>query len=342
MTACLGEGTPPRRGPMLKLSVVILNYGTPDLAIAAGDSVLVDLPANARLVMVDNASPDDSWRRLNAWRAGLGSPAPVDLVLSPANTGYSGGNNLGMKAHEAEFYVLLNSDASVRTGALLRLLEAMESDPRLGILGPQLIGPDRKPLISRFRTPTPLTEFVDASGTDLFFRLLRNHVVAIRDDEAAEPGWIGFPCIMLRGAMVKEIGFLDERYFMYFEDIAYFRRAVRAGWKIGRRADAVVDHFCGRSSNVEARADMKERLPAYYYASRARFFQGEYGYGGFLAANLLWYAGRAVSYLRILALQKPTRVCEARALDIWIAPDKGGPPMRLEAPVVSSGSEASR
>lgn len=315
-----------RLTPMLKLAVIILNYGTPDLAIAAAESVLKDLPANSRLVLVDNASPDDSRARFAAWRRNLGESAPVDTVLSPTNGGYSGGNNLGLKTLAAEHYLLLNSDAIVRPGALPRLLATMAGDRRIGILGPLLIGPDNKPLTSRFRTPTPLTEFVDASGTDIFYKMFRGHVVPIDgNDPTVEPGWIGFPCIMLRGAMIEEIGYLDERYFMYFEDIAYCRRAARAGWKLAQNLDAVVDHFCGKSSQVEEKADLKKRLPAYYYASRARFYRDEYGAAGFLAANLFWYAGRLASYLRVLTLRRPTKVCEARGLDIWTGPDKGRP-----------------
>jgi N-acetylglucosaminyl-diphospho-decaprenol L-rhamnosyltransferase len=311
---------------MLKLALVILNYGTPDLAIAAAQSVLADLPAHSRLVIVDNASPDDSYARILEWRRTIDANAPVDIILSPANTGYSGGNNLGLKSVAAQYYVLLNSDAIVRPGALARLLKTMEQDQRIGILGPLLIGPDDKPLNSRFRTPTPLSEFVDASGTGIIYKLLQRHVVPIEgNDQAVEPGWIGFPCVMLRGAMIAEIGALDDSYFMYFEDIAYCRRAARAGWKLAQDLDAVVVHLCGKSSQVEEKASLNKRLPAYFYASRARFYRDEYGAAGFLAANLLWYAGRLASYLRVFMLRKPTKVCEARALDIWTSPDKGRP-----------------
>jgi hypothetical protein len=313
---------------MLKLAVVILNYGTPDLAIKAAESVLRQLPARSRLILVDNASLDDSYSRFLAWRATLGAAAPVDIILSPRNGGYSAGNNLGLEAARAEFYILLNSDAFMRAGSVSRLLEAMERSTDVGVLGPRLVGPDSRTLVSRFRTPTPLTEFVEASGTDIFYRLFRAHVTPIENnDPSVEPGWIGFPCIMLRGAMIDEIGRLDERYFMYFEDIAYCRRAARAGWKLAQEPDAVVDHLCGKSSQVEENADLKRRLPAYYYASRARFYRDEYGLAGFFAANLLWYAGRLASYLRVLTLRKPTKVCAGRAADIWTDPDEGRPAM---------------
>ena len=207
----------------------------------------------------------------------------------------------------------------------------MEEDPQIGILGPRLIGPDEKPLISRFRTPTPLTEFLEGSGTDIFYRLLRRHVVAIKDnDESVEPGWIGFPCVMLRGAMVKEIGGLDERYFMYFEDVAYCRRAARAGWRLAQCRRSGVVHFCGKSSQVEENFDLKKRLPAYYYASRTRFYRDEYGLFGLPGGESSLVCGTSCELRAPLALREPTKVCEARAVDIWTSPEKGAPPMPCE------------
>jgi GT2 family glycosyltransferase len=205
------------------------------------------------------------------------------------------------------------------------MLNAMRADSEIGILGPELIGPDGKALISRFRHPSPISEFVDATGTDIVYRLFRNHVVPIGHDEEAEIEWIGFPCVMFRKRMIDEIGFLDERYFMYFEDIAYCHRAKLNGWKIRQCLDAHVDHFCGQSSKVESQIDTKERLPAYYYASRARYFVSMYGRVGFVCANILWYLGRLVSYFRLLTLRPPSRVCASRALDIWTGPDHPRP-----------------
>jgi hypothetical protein len=300
------------------LCVVILNYGTPDLAIACAKSALADLGGiDGEVIVVDNASPDDSVARLEAWRAVLPEDDPVRILRAPRNGGYASGNNLGVAAAEAEFYALLNSDTLVRPGAFAALIRTMRADAKIGIAGPQLIGPQGARIISRFRVPTPMTEFVDATGTDVFYRLFRRHVVPISDDESDAPHWIGFPCILLRRAMLDEVGRLDEGYFMYFEDIDFCRRAAAKGWRVAHERSAVVDHFCGRSSRVEDKLAGRARLPAYYYASRRRYYTTWFGGAGYVAANLLWYAGRAASYLRILALRRPAPVCKGRATDMW-------------------------
>jgi GT2 family glycosyltransferase len=311
---------------MVTICVIILNYGTADLAIASAVSALADIDGlSGEVVVVDNASPDSSYQKLMAWRSALPPDTPVHVIPSPTNSGYSGGNNLGLKSRDAEYYVLLNSDTLVKPGAFSKMLESMRRDNRIGLLGPKLIDGNGNSLISRFRFPSPVSEFVQATGTDVFYRWLRGFVVPIRDEEDAQPEWIGFPCVMLRKATLAEIGYLDERYFMYFEDIDYCRRVSRGGWKIEQCKAAVVQHFCGQSSQVEEKFDSKSRLPAYYYASRTRYFTAWYGRIGYIWANCLWYIGRFISHMRILFGRPPTSVCKGFALDIWTGPDQGRP-----------------
>lgn len=306
----------------MKVSVVLLNYGTADLSIRAAESVLPEVAAHGGLlVIVDNASRDDSGERLQAWCAARPA-APVSLVRSARNTGYAGGMNLGIRATESEFVVLLNSDTVVRPGALAQMLAAFDAED-IGIVAPRLSTAEGARVINRFRFRTPLSEFVYASGTDAVFRMLRAHVIAIRDDEPdSEIGWLGFPCVMLRRAMIDAIGLLDERYFMYFEDSAYCRRARRAGWRYAYAPQAEVVHLCGKSSQLEDDAAAFRRLPAYYYDSRARYFIESYGFSGLVAANLLWCAGRFVSHARLLALKPPTKVAAGAGRDIWRLPIK--------------------
>lgn len=303
---------------MRPLCVIILNYGTPALTIASAESALPEVEAlGGELVIVDNASPDDSWPQINEWRKALPASAPVELILSPRNGGFAFGNNLGLKACSAEFYVLLNSDTLVRPGAFAAMLAAMRADPRLGVVGPKITDEAGAEQTSRFRAISPLGEFVEASGLGVFYKLFKRAVVPIQPSEMAVADWIGFPCVMLRSQMIDEIGGLDEGYFMYFEDCDYCRRAVKNGWRLATIADAEVAHFHGKSSSVEGNIKAKKRLPAYYYASRARYFTRWYGKGGFIAANLLWYAGRIASRVRFFALKTPHRVPEGAAGDIW-------------------------
>lgn len=312
---------------MLRLSIVILNYGTPALTIAAAESVLADMSGiAAAIVIVDNASPDDSIARLAAWRTTLPAAAPVEIVRSAVNSGYAGGNNLGVRSQRAERYVLLNSDTLVKPGTFKALLAEMDRDPRLGILGPPIVDECGLRVISRFRHHSPLGEFVDATGAEFFFKLLRRRVVMIFSGETASHDWIGFPCVMLRRDMIEEIGLLDEGYFLYFEDADYCRRAHNAGWRIGVAEAGEVVHFVGGSSKVEHMSAARSRFPAYFYASRTRYLKKWHGTAGYVAANLFWYLGRAAGYVRLLTFKAPPPAPKGRAVDIWTAESQGRPP----------------
>ena len=304
-------------------SVVILNYGTPDLAIASAESVLAEVEAlGGALVLVDNASQDDSAQKLSDWVAARGAPDNLRLVLSLVNGGFAAGNNLGIEAVEADFHLLLNSDTVVRPGAIAALLAAMRADDMLGLAGPVIIDAEGNRAVSRFRIRTPLSEFVEASGLDFFYRRLRRHVVPLHEHESAcEMQWISFACVMLRREMIDAMGPLDERYFMYFEDSAYGLKARAAGWKIARIEAAEVTHLEAKSSGVEDAAAAHRRLPRYYYAARARYFTDHFGAWGFIAANLYWYLGRFVNYARLFAFRAPKKTAAWRAADIWTGPD---------------------
>jgi GT2 family glycosyltransferase len=307
---------------MPKLCVIILNYATPDLTLDCANSALADIAGlDAELIVVDNASPDDSWSRISAWRDGLGASAPVRAIRSERNGGFASGNNIGIRACGADFYVLLNSDTVVRRGAVAALLAALEADPEIGVAGPRIVGPGGETQVSRFRYPSPLGEFVLGVAADPFYRMLRRRVVPIAPDEDAEHDWIGFPCVCLRKTMIDRIGLLDERYFMYFEDCDYCRRAKQDGWKIAYCPQAEVMHLHGQSSEVEDRAGSTKRLPRYFYASRARYFIAWYGRAGFIAANLLWQFGRALGLLRLAALRRPHAAPARRGCDNWTGPD---------------------
>lgn len=309
------------------LDVIILNYGTPDLAIASAQSVLPEIEKiGGRLILVDNASPDDSAAKLTAWRNEHPN-APVEVIVSPVNGGFAAGNNLGIRAGEADFYVLLNSDTLVEPGALSALLAAMKERPKLGLAGPLILDENGAPAVSRFRKRTPFSEFVEATGLDFFYSRFREHVVPIFEDEADAPDWISFACVMIRRQVIDDVGLLDENYFMYFEDSAYCLKAAEKGWRGARIDEARVRHFEAKSSGVEDAAATHRRLPRYYYAARARYFLDHFGRAGLLAANLFWLLGRAVNYARLLTFRAPKKTAKNRALDIWTGPDVTPPDM---------------
>lgn len=302
-----------------KIVISIINYRTLDLTLDCVRSALDDIGAlDARVVVVDNASEDGSCEAIAEWIATQPADTPVQLVRSPTNTGFSGGHNQGIAAVEADYYLLFNSDAVLRPGFLRAILTTAEAHPKAGLIAPQIETDAGDIQVSQFRFHNPWSELVRAAGTGPITRALGRYVVALDppvDPQAVE--WASFACIMLRGEMVKDLGPMDEGYFLYFEDAEYCLRARRAGWGIALALDAVAVHFRGGSGPVKADAKAHKRLPAYYYSSRTRFFYQAHGRIGLIMANLAWHLGRAIAGLRRILGGRPHRAVENEARDIW-------------------------
>ena len=116
---------------------------------------------------------------------------------------------------------------------------------------------------------------------------------------------------------MRAVGPMDEGYFLYYEDVEYCWRARRAGWRIRQVRTARVLHLRGRSGEVVALSEARARLPRYYYSSRTRFLYQAYGRFGLIAANLLWYVGRAIKHLTRLLGRRIKPMSEAEWVDIW-------------------------
>lgn len=260
----------------------------------------------------------DQYERIADWIAEQPAGTPVRLVCSKANTGFSGGHNLGMAALDADWYLILNSDAVLRPGFLQAMQDATAANPRTGLIAPQIETEDGDIQVSCFRFHSPWSELIRGAGSGPVTRILKRHVVALQppvDPEQIE--WASFACILLNARMAKQIGPMDEGYFLYFEDAEYSLRARRAGWTIMQETQAVMVHYRGGSGPVKALEQARKRLPPYFYASRTRFFRQAYGIAGPWLANLMWSAGRLMAQVRQMLGKPAPRRIEAEPRDIW-------------------------
>ncbi|MEJ6396229.1 glycosyltransferase family 2 protein [Gymnodinialimonas sp. 2305UL16-5] len=301
------------------LAISIINYRTADLTIGCVQSVLDDLGnLDAEIIVVDNLSEDGSADQIAAWIDTLPSGSPVRLLRSTSNSGFSGGHNQGMASAHADYYLILNSDAVVRQGFLARILDAARRHPDAGFIAPRLEHEDGVTQISCFRFPNPLSELIRGANSGPVTRMLQAYDVPLGPDLDEDAiGWASFACILVNGAMMRDIGPMDEGYFLYFEDAEYCLRARRAGWRIRRCPQAVAVHFRGGSGPVKSIAKARGRLPAYYYSSRTRFFYQAYGRVGLWLANMLWSAGRGLALLRRVFGRPSDNARAFEGRDIW-------------------------
>jgi len=284
-------------------AVVIVNYRTSRLVLACLDSLACD-PSNTgriHVVVVDNDSRDGSVQIIREAVVASGRGAWITVVAADRNGGFASGNNIGIDAarrslSDLEAIVLLNPDTIARPCSLVRLVDFLAARPEVGIVGASLENGEGQAEPSAHRFPSPLGELEGASAFGPLTRLLRSHVVTppIRD-EAHACDWVSGACLAIRREVLDAIGGLDAGYFLYFEEVDYCRRAKLAGWECWYLPDTTIVHLEGASTGTKIK---HRRRPAYWYASRRRFFAIHYGLAGLLAADALWLLGRASLALR--------------------------------------------
>ncbi len=227
-----------------EVSVVIVSYGTRDLTLAALDSVReVSECVALEVVVVDNASPDDSAARIaeaHPW---------ATLIRSPRNLGFAGGANLGAARATSEWLLFLNSDARLLEDSLPRLLDAAGSVATPGAIGPLLLGPDgpESSVGHFYGLRRDWAQFLRLGRIFPGVRALDGIFLGRLPERRAAVEWITGACLLVRRDTFFSVGGFDEAYFMYVEDMDLCFRLRRAGCTNLFAPDAVVRHELGAS-----------------------------------------------------------------------------------------------
>jgi N-acetylglucosaminyl-diphospho-decaprenol L-rhamnosyltransferase len=288
---------------MKHVFVIIVNFRTGQLAVQCLAALAADVSSfgSGGVIVVDNCSQDDSVNQISTAIRENGWGTWAELLPMPRNGGFAYGNNAAIvRARQVDpdlaAVVLLNPDAVVRPGGLVKLMEQLSSHPRAGIAGAAIEGPGGELVVSAHVMPSPLGELEASAGFALLTRLLSRHVVSPPPSGISrECDWVSGACMAIRREVLDAIGPFDEGFFLYYEEVDFCRRARRAGWSCWLAADARVMHLEGAATGIKAAG---QRLPAYWFASRRRFFVKAYGIGGLVLADLLWALGRTSLVVR--------------------------------------------
>ena len=286
--------------------VVIVNYCTAGLAIDCLRSLapqIAQLPGT-HVVVADNASPDDSVRRLRAAIDAEGFDAWCQLVPLPRNGGFAYGNNEAIEwmmsrsrdvAQEADLFWLLNPDTVVLDGGLVELERFMREHPGVGIAGGRAVNRDGSVRASAFRFHCALGELESVLRLRAATRLLRRFsVVPAIPEVPTKVDWVSGASMMVRRSVFDRIGMLDDGYFMYYEETDFCLRAARAGIPCWYVPQSRIVHLVGQSSGVTGAARAAKRRPRYWFESRSRYFRRNHGPLALHCANLLWLAAYPV------------------------------------------------
>jgi GT2 family glycosyltransferase len=267
------------------LSIIIVNWNTKDLLLRCLQCVYdtaEDLDLEA--IVIDNASRDGSAAAVRERFPG------VSLIENETNLGFARGNNQGFEIARGRHLLLLNTDVFVHPGTLKTLVETLDTVPGTGAAGCKLFYGDGRPQRSAFAFPTLATELWQALRLDKLFpqsRLFGRYRMTYWDmEDSREVDSVLGACLILRGEGLRQVGGLDERFFMYSEEVDLCYRLKLAGWKVRYVPTATATHLWGESAR-KVPAETFLRL----YRSRIQFFRKHYGDGAAWLFKLILLAG---------------------------------------------------
>ena len=234
----------------------------------------------------------------------------VDLTAIHPNRGFTGGNNAVIRpalesADPPEYVLLLNSDTLVQEHALESLVAFMDSHPKVGVGGSMLISPNGLIESTPFRFSGIATEFDRGLRLGIVSKLLSPwSLVLPKPGGAFQGGWVSGASLILRRAMLEQIGLLDDGLYTYFDDQDICLRAHRGGWETWYIPDSRVIHLGGASTGVTGRRP-KSRVPPYWYQARLRYFLKNYGAIYTALVDIAFISGYAIWRMRRRLQGKP-------------------------------------
>ncbi len=289
------------------LSIIMVSYNTRDILRQSLRTLLASrCPARFEVWVVDNASADGS---ADMVAREFADEPRIHLLRSPRNGGFAYGNNLALAAlsqrgREAgqtgavanlavPFVLLLNPDTILPPDALAQMLDFMPAHPDVAIAGPKLVRPDgRLDLACRRGFPTPLNSFYKLTGLSTIFKQRKHfagyNVTYADPDTLTEVDSVMGAFMLVRGAAINQVGFLDETFFMYGEDLDWAYRIKQRGWRVFYNPAVKAIHYKGESSRQRS-----YWMIVQFYRAMYIFYRKHYAARTFFAVNWLVQVGIA-------------------------------------------------
>jgi GT2 family glycosyltransferase len=275
---------------------IILNYRTPELVVTAAERLCASrLDRPLELLVVDNGSADGSVECIERHVPG------ARVIASQVNLGFAGGNNLGiadalqrasptLDRHNT-YVLLLNSDVEVEPDTLQRCLDYLAEHPQVGVISPKLVLADgRLDRACRRLFPTPARALWKLTG----LARLRPHderfagynLTYLDENETTEVDAVAGAFMLVRLAAIDQAGLLDDRFFMYGEDLDWAYRIKAYGWRVVYYPRAVARHLKGGTTRRQS-----YRMIVVFYRAMWLFHRKHYAERSPFLLNWLVMAG---------------------------------------------------
>jgi hypothetical protein len=230
-----------------RFSVIIVNYFSGLLTKACIQSIRRSNPPEPHeIFVVDNASKDDSREILTSEVDG------IRTFFSDTNSGFARAVNHAIRETTGEYVLLLNPDIIVLKDAVSMLLSFMSAHPKVALAAGQLVNPNGtvQDSASRFYTPLTILYRRTPLGKLPWARRHLDHVF-LRDRNLSMPqtvDWVIGACMCVRRSAIEDVGLMDERFFLYFEDMDWCRRFWEKNWEVWYVPAARFAHYHKRES----------------------------------------------------------------------------------------------
>jgi N-acetylglucosaminyl-diphospho-decaprenol L-rhamnosyltransferase len=250
------------------LEVVIVSHGAEELLRRClGSLEAHPIEGEMRVTVVDSGSPDATPDMVER-------EFPAVRLIRSENIGFSAANNLVLRESEAAAILLLNPDTEVYAGTLGAALARLHSDERIGMVGCKLVTESGELDHACKRSfPTPLSALAHFSGIGrsdgASAALSQYRATHLGDDEAGEVDAVNGAFMLCRAEAVRDVGLLDEGYWLYMEDLDWCRRFWQAGWKVFYEPAGVALHVKGGSSGGRRRP----RQEIAFHRGMGRFYR---------------------------------------------------------------------
>jgi hypothetical protein len=263
------------------VGVAIVNYKTANLVIDCLESLHNELAfvPNLKVIVVDNDSPDDSFQVVSSFVEKRNWSNWITIKASSVNGGFAHGNNIAIKSFmknlETNYIWLLNPDTFIEEKAGLSLVEFLEDNTNAGIAGSYQQDENRKQLVSTFNYPTPFGELIGSAKLGALDKLFSNSVIPQHNPiNKKSYQWMSGASLMVKREVFEEVGLMDEKYFLYFEEVDFCFKAKKHGYSTHYIKESVISHYVGASTDI---TNVKQAKPQYWFDSRRRFFIKNYG-----------------------------------------------------------------
>jgi GT2 family glycosyltransferase/glycogen synthase len=238
------------------LAIIIINYNSTDYTLQCIDSVKRYITfSRVQLIVVDNKSEDMPDRIIH-------QHPDIQLIKNTENIGFGKAINIVLNMIKSKFIILLNPDVLIIDNSFHRLINYLEKNPEISVIGPKILDGDGSVQGSARRFPTIWTSIFGRKSplTKLFpgNPVTKREFMCFNGDKHKPQfvDWVSGACMVIRGDAIKQINGFDSRFFMYWEDADLCKRLKDIGWQISYFPKAQVYHHTGKSSETRPLASI--------------------------------------------------------------------------------------